>query len=129
MTTTPVRPRTGGDVIVGILVIVAAVIMFGDVVVATVVPVLLLGWTALVCGVVMVARTLLHIQAGVSWTVALGGVVLAVVGLFSIRNPGIGALTLTLLAGSLFLTCGHGWVKPLAARGWASRDAPGDHTG
>lgn len=106
MTSTLERRRTSGDIIVGILVIVAPVIMFGDVVLATVVSVLLLGWTALVSGIVVVARTLLDIRAGATWTVALGGVVLVVVGLFFIRNPGIGALTLTLLAGSLFLTSG-----------------------
>ncbi len=106
MTTTPARRRTTGDIVVGILVIVAAVVMFGDVVLATVISVRLLGWTALVCGIVMVARTLLAIRSGATWTVALGGVVLVVVGLFFLRNPGIGALTLTLLAGSLFLTSG-----------------------
>jgi membrane protein HdeD len=106
VTTTPARRRTGADIVVGILVIVAAVIMFGDVVLATVVSVLVLGWTALVSGIVIVARTLLDIRSGATWTVALGGVVLVVVGLFFIRNPGIGALTLTLLAGSLFLTSG-----------------------
>src|SRR3712207_9408072 len=35
-----------------------------------------------------------------------GGVVLAVLGLFLLRNPVVGALTLTLVAGALLLTTG-----------------------
>ncbi|TYP81154.1 DUF308 domain-containing protein [Blastococcus xanthinilyticus] len=117
MTTTLARRRTVGDVVVGVLLIVAAMVMFGDVVLATVVSTLLLGWTALVSGAVLVARTLLRMRSGASWTLTLGGVVLVVLGLYVIRNPGIGALTLTLVAGSLFLTSGlirmaSAWASP-----------------
>jgi membrane protein HdeD len=106
MTTTLERRRTGVDIVVGLLLIVAGVILLGNVVFATVVSVLLLGWTALISGVVLVVGTLLRIRSGASWTVALGGVVLVVLGLFILRNSAIGALTLTLLAGSMFLTTG-----------------------
>jgi membrane protein HdeD len=107
VTRTLARRRTGGDIIVGILLIVAAMVIFGDVVIATVVSVLLLGWCVLVAGVAMVGRMLLlDIRTSTSWTIAFGGVILVVLGLFFVRNPGIGALTLTLLAGSLFLTSG-----------------------
>ncbi|MFQ1002635.1 HdeD family acid-resistance protein [Modestobacter sp. SSW1-42] len=100
------RRRTGVDVVVGILMLIAGAILLGNVVFATVVSVLLLGWTALVSGVVLIVGTLLRLRSGASWTVALGGVVLAVLGLFILRNPAIGALTLTLLGGSMFLTTG-----------------------
>ena len=106
MTTTLERQRTGVDIAVGILLLIAGVILLGNVVFATVVSVLLLGWTALISGAVMVVGTLFRIRSGASWTVALGGVVLAVLGLFILRNPAIGALTLTLLGGAMFLTTG-----------------------
>jgi membrane protein HdeD len=106
VTTALEQRRTGGDIVVGILLVIAGIILLGNVVFATAVSVLLLGWTALISGMVLVIGTLLRIRSGASWAVALGGVVLAVLGLFILRNPAIGALTLTLLGGSLFLTTG-----------------------
>jgi membrane protein HdeD len=106
VTTTLESRRTGGDVAVGILLVIAGVILLGNVVFATVVSVLLLGWTALISGVVLVVGSLLRIRSGGSWAVALGGVVLGVLGLFILRNTAVGALTLTLLAGSMFLATG-----------------------
>ena len=106
MTTTLERRRTGGDIAVGVLLVIAGIILLGNVVFATVVSVLLTGWTALIAGLVLIAGTLLKIREGGSWVVAFGGVVLAVLGLFILRNTTIGALTLTLLAGSMFLATG-----------------------
>jgi membrane protein HdeD len=100
------RRRTGGDVAVGVLLVIAGVVLLGNVVFATVASVLLIGWTALIAGVVLVVGALLRIRSGGSWAVALGGVVLAVLGLFILRNTAIGALTLTLLAGCVFLSTG-----------------------
>ncbi len=106
MTMTMERRRTGVDIAVGVLLLIAGVILLGNVVFATVVSVLLLGWTALISGIALVLGTLLRLRSGASWTVAMGGVVLAVLGLFILRNAAIGALTLTLIAGSMFLTTG-----------------------
>lgn len=105
-TTTTERRRTGVDIAVGVLMLVAGIVLLGNVVVATVVSVLLLGWTALLAGLVLVVGTLLRMRSGASWTVALGGVVLAVLGLFILRNTAVGAVTLTLLGGSMFLATG-----------------------
>ncbi|MGY1673682.1 HdeD family acid-resistance protein [Geodermatophilus sp. SYSU D00710] len=106
MTTTFERRRTGGDIAIGVLLVIAGVILLGNVVLATVVSVVLIGWTALISGVVLVVGALFKIREGGSWAVALGGVVLAVLGLFILRNTTVGALTLTLLAGSMFLATG-----------------------
>jgi membrane protein HdeD len=100
------RRRTGVDLVVGILLILGALFLLGNVVLATALSVRVLGWTALVGGVVLLVRALVGARAGTSWPSALGGVVLAVLGLFMLRNPAIGALTLTLLTGSLLLTAG-----------------------
>jgi membrane protein HdeD len=100
------RRRTGWDVLVGVLLIFAGVFVLGDVVIATAISVLLLGWVAFFSGVGMLVGALVRIRSGGSWSAALGGAVLAVLGVFIMRNPVIGALALTLLAGSLFLTTG-----------------------
>ena len=98
------RSRTGVDLLLGILLMLGALFLLGNVVLATALSVRVLGWTALVGGVVLLVRALVGTRAGASWPSALGGVVLAVLGLFMLRNPAIGALTLTLLTGSLLLT-------------------------
>jgi membrane protein HdeD len=100
------RRRTGGDVVIGALLVLAALYVFGNVALATKISVLVLGWTALISGVAMVVGTLVRARSGASWSLALGGVVLAVFGLFLLRNLVAGALTLTLVAGALLLTTG-----------------------
>jgi uncharacterized membrane protein HdeD (DUF308 family) len=100
------RTRTGRDLAVGILLLLAASFLLANVVVATAVSVRVLGWTTLGCGVVLVVRALTGARSGSSWSAALGGIVLAVLGAFVLRNPVVGALTLTLLTGSLLLVTG-----------------------
>jgi uncharacterized membrane protein HdeD (DUF308 family) len=100
------RRRTGWDVIVGTLVILAGFIILGDTVLATEISVLLVGWTALFSGVVLLVGAFLRLTSSGFLSAALGGAVLAVLGLFVLRNPDVGALSLTLLAGSLFLASG-----------------------
>jgi uncharacterized membrane protein HdeD (DUF308 family) len=86
--------------------IIGGAVILGDVVPATVISVRLLGWVVLIVGTVELTGSLRRIRSGGSWSAVLGGVGLAVLGLFILRNPLIGALSLTLLAGSLFLTTG-----------------------
>lgn len=100
--------RTAGDIVAGILLLVAGVFILGNVTVATVVSVVLLGWTAVIAGAVLLASALWRIRSGGFWSTALGGAGLLVLGLFILRNPLIGALTFALLAGSTFLTTGLG---------------------
>lgn len=100
------RRRTGWDVILGILIVIAGFVVLGDVIVATKVSVLLLAWTALFSGIVLLVGSLFRIRSGGAWSAAIGGAVLAVLGVFMLRNPAIGAVTLTLLAGALFLAGG-----------------------
>ncbi|NEM06901.1 sulfate permease [Geodermatophilus normandii] len=92
--------------LLGILLMLGALFLLGNVVLATALSVLVLGWTALVGGVVLLVRALVDARTSTSWPTALGGVVLAVLGLFMLRNPAVGALTLTLLTGALLLTAG-----------------------
>ncbi|MGN8245902.1 HdeD family acid-resistance protein [Cellulomonas soli] len=100
------RRRTGWDVILGILIVIAGFVVLGDVIVATKVSVLLLAWTSLFSGIVLLVGSLFRIRSGGAWSAAIGGAVLSVLGVFMLRNPVIGAVTLTLLAGALFLAGG-----------------------
>ncbi|NLI17323.1 MAG: sulfate permease [Actinomycetales bacterium] len=98
--------RTAWDVILGILIVIGGFVLLGNVVFATAISVLLLGWIALLSGVVLLIGSLFRIRTGGFWSAALGGAILAVLGLFILRNPLIGAVSLTLMAGSLFLASG-----------------------
>jgi membrane protein HdeD len=100
------RVRSGWDIGLGILLIIGGAVIVGDVALATAISVRLIGWVVLIVGTVMVVGSLRRIRSGGPWSAVLGGVGLAVLGLFILRNPLIGALSLTLLAGSLFLTTG-----------------------
>lgn len=98
--------RTAWDVILGAVIIVGGIILLGNVVLATAVSVLLLGWIALASGVVLVVGSVFRIKSGGFWSAALGGAILVVLGLFVLRNPLIGAVSLTLMAGSMFFASG-----------------------
>jgi uncharacterized membrane protein HdeD (DUF308 family) len=115
------RRRTGWDVAMGVLVIIAGLVILGNVVFATVVSVLFIGWTAIIGGVVALVGAFTRLGKGGFWPIALGGGLLLVLGLMLVRRPDIGALALTLLAGALFLTGG-------ITRIVAAVENPGDRT-
>lgn len=100
------RRRTGWDVVLGTLLVVAGLIILAHTVLATAVSVLLLAWVALLSGIVAVVAAFFRIGKGGFWSTALSGALLVVLGLVFLRNPGAAALTLTLVAGSLFLAIG-----------------------
>lgn len=103
---TLVRRRSGWDIFFGIVLVVLGFVVLGDVVVATAVSVFFLGWTALISGIVLLVASLFRIKSGGFWSALLGGALLAVLGVVILRNPGVAVVTLTLLAGSLFLVGG-----------------------
>src|SRR5450759_2193156 len=69
----------------------------------TVVSVRFLGWAALIVGIAELLSALFRLRAGHFWSTALGGALLAVLGVLILRNTLAAALTLTLAAGALFL--------------------------
>lgn len=101
--------RTPWDVIVGVLLVFAGMLILGNVVIATVVSVWLMGWTTLLSGVVLFGGGLFRIRSGGAWSSILGGAMLVVLGLFLMRNITVGAVALTLAAGAMFL--GSGLVR------------------
>lgn len=106
METTLTAQRTKWDVILGVLVVIAGIVLLGNTVLATAISVLFLGWMALTSGIVIVIAALFRIRSGGVWSAILGGAMLIVLGLFILRNPLVGALTLTLIAGALFFSSG-----------------------
>ncbi|MGY1601430.1 DUF308 domain-containing protein [Geodermatophilus sp. SYSU D00815] len=100
------RRRTGWDVVMGVLAVLAGLVVFGNVVLATTVSVLFIGWFAVIGGLATLVGAFLRIGKGGFWPIAIGGGLLLVLGLMFVRRPGVGALALTLLAGALFLAGG-----------------------
>lgn len=100
------RRRSAWDVVLGILLVLVGAVILAHAVLATAVSVVLLGWLALTGGVITLVAAVLQIGRGGFWATALSGGLLVVLGLMVLRNPGAAALTLTLIAGSLFLAGG-----------------------
>ncbi len=118
-TTTPVHRRTAWDVILGLILVAAGLLLFGNAVFATALSVWIIGWTNLVSGVLLLIGSLFRIRSGGFFSAALGGAFLTVMGLFVLRNPLVGALALTLAAGVAFFASG------LTRLAWSFTDRQG----
>ena len=100
------RRRTGWDIVLGFLSVIAGGIALGHVALVGAISVLFLGWMILIGGVALAVNALVGWKdAGRRWDLAVGAL-LFLLGLGFVRNPGVGLLTLTLLAGSLLLVGG-----------------------
>ncbi len=110
-----VRSRTGWDIAIGALLVIGGLIVLGNAAFATTVSVLFLGWMLLLFGVLGLVGALFRIGKGGFWASALTGGLLTVLGLFFLNNTEVAAVTLTLVAGAIFLT--GGIVRLVAAGG------------
>jgi len=107
------RRRTGWDIAFGVLSVIAGIVALSHVALASAISVVFLGWTILFGGIVLAFHAVVGwSDAHRRWDLALGAL-LFLLGLGFLRNPGIGLLTLTLLAGSLLLV--GGFVRIIAA--------------
>ena len=100
------RSRTVGSSVAGALLVLIGLVILGNAVVATTISVRFLGWMLLLAGIVGLVAALVTSREGGSWSTAVGGSLLLVVGLMCLRNVEAAALTLTLIAGALFLLTG-----------------------
>lgn len=112
-TTTDSRGPGVVDVILGILITLAGLFVLGNVVLATALSVLVLGWLAIAGGLVGVVASFWRIGRGGFWLALISGILTFVLGLMLVRNPGVGLLSLTLVAGAVFL--GSGLMRLVAA--------------
>lgn len=100
------RRRTGWDVLFGVLSVIAGFIVLGHVALAGVISVLFTGWMLLIGGVVLVVGAVVNwSDPPRRWGLASGALI-GMLGFAFVNNPGIGLLTLTLLAGSLLFVGG-----------------------
>jgi uncharacterized membrane protein HdeD (DUF308 family) len=100
------RSRSGWDVALGILLVIAGIVILGNAAFATAVSIFFLGWMAVIGGVVALVASLFRIGRGGFWPALISGALLLVIGVVILRNPGLSVVTLTLLAGTLFLVGG-----------------------
>jgi uncharacterized membrane protein HdeD (DUF308 family) len=100
------RRRTGSDLVLGILSVIAGVIVLGHVAIAGLVSVIFLGWLLMIGGVVVAGAAIASWKTAGHWWGLVSGGLLVVLGLGFVRNPGVGLLALTLLAGSLLIVGG-----------------------
>jgi uncharacterized membrane protein HdeD (DUF308 family) len=105
--------RTGWDVALGAVVVIAGLCVLAHVAIATEVSVIFLGWFALIGGVATLLGAVFRMRRDGFWTTAVGGGLLTVLGLMLLRNPTAAAVALTLIAGALFLA--GGIVRIIAA--------------
>ncbi|WP_414637631.1 HdeD family acid-resistance protein [Actinomycetospora sp.] len=98
--------RSGWDIVLGIVLVVVGLVVLANAALATIVSIYFIGWAAVVGGIVMLVQAIVRRKAGSVWSYILGGAVLLVLGVFVLRNPASGLVTLTLLAGALFLVTG-----------------------
>lgn len=99
------RKRTGWDIALGLLSAVLGLVVLGNVALASAVSILFIGWLALIGGIATFVAALIKRGPGMGWAV-VGGLLMAILGFGFVRNPNVGLLTLTLLAGSMFLVGG-----------------------
>jgi uncharacterized membrane protein HdeD (DUF308 family) len=104
--------RTRWDIVFGLLLVIAGAVVLAHVALASLVSILFIGWMLVFSGVALAVTALVGWNSGHRWDLAAGAL-LVVMGIGFLRNPGVGLLVLTLLAGSL-LTVG-GIIRMVAA--------------
>ncbi|MGZ6884202.1 MAG: HdeD family acid-resistance protein [Nocardioidaceae bacterium] len=100
------RVRTNGDVVVGAVLFIIGLVLLANATFATTVSVLFLGWMVLAAGILGLVAALFSIGRAGFWSAAIGGTMLTVLGLVTLRHTDAAAVTLTLLAGAMFLVSG-----------------------
>lgn len=98
--------RTGWDVVIGALLALAGLVILAYAAFWTQVSVLFMGWMLVAIGLLALVASFFRIGKGGFWSAALTGGLLGVLGLFMLTNTEVAAVTLTLLAGMVFLAGG-----------------------
>src|SRR6476646_9053865 len=98
--------HTPWDLVIGGILVVLGFVILGEAVIATTVSLLFVGWMILIGGIVTLVGSLFQIGKGGFWIAALGGGLMTALGLMFLRHTDAAAVTLTLIAGTLFLMSG-----------------------
>lgn len=103
----PSTRHRGWEIALAVVLVVGGAFLLSNAVAATLLSIVLIGWTILAAGVLLIVRGVLRRESSaVFWSALLGGAILAVLGIVVLRNPVVGAATFTLLAGAMFLVVG-----------------------
>jgi uncharacterized membrane protein HdeD (DUF308 family) len=94
------------DLLLGVLLVLAGLVILGHTAVATTLSLMFVGWLLFSVGVVAIAVSLFSIGKDGFWTALLGGGLLTVLGVVFLRHTSAAAVTVTLVAGALFLVVG-----------------------
>lgn len=102
-TPTATRRPTLVDIILGVLVLIAGLIVLANATVASLFSVVMIGWLCLLSGILGVISAFMSRGSGVRWSNVVAGALLVVLGFMLLRHGAVGLVALTLLAGALFL--------------------------
>lgn len=105
MPAAPAR-RTAWTLILGVLMILLGVFVLGNTVVATAVSILVIGWIAIISGVVSLVGAFINRTGSRLWLGLISGVLLLVLGIMILRNPVVGAFGVTVVLGIVFFARG-----------------------
>jgi uncharacterized membrane protein HdeD (DUF308 family) len=100
------RGRTALDLALGALLVVVGLVILGHTAIATTLSLMFVGWLLFAVGVTAIAVSLFSIGKDGFWTALLGGGLMTVLGLVFLRHTSAAAVTVTLVAGALFLVVG-----------------------
>ena len=118
-----VRKHSTWFLVTGIILIIIGFIAIGSTVVMTMVSMLFLGWLLLFAGLFEVIHGFARRQWSGFFINLLGGILYAVAGFIILDNPGLAAITLTLLIAAILIAAGTfrlviGFSTQLRHRGW-----------
>lgn len=94
------------DLLLGGLLVLVGLVILGHTAIATTLSLMFVGWLLFAVGVVTIAVALFSIGKDGFGTALLGGGLMTVLGVVFLRHTSAAALTVTLVAGSLFLVVG-----------------------
>jgi len=94
------------DLVLGGLLFLGGLFVLANAAFATAASVVFVGWILLIGGILALIGSLFRIGRGGFWSMALTGALLAVLGLVFLRHTGAAVVTLTLVAGVIFLVSG-----------------------
>jgi uncharacterized membrane protein HdeD (DUF308 family) len=97
--------KWGWILAIGLILVLLGTVALGDTLAVTFVSVFLLGWLLIASGIVHVVHLIRHTEIRSFWHI-VGAILDFIAGFYLIANPGLGALTLTLVLAGFFLVSG-----------------------
>jgi len=118
-----VRKHSTWFMVMGVALIVIGCLAIGSAAIATLVSMIILGWLLLIAGIFEIVHGFARRRWSGFFVNLLGGALYAMAGFIILLNPGLAAVTLTLMIAVLFFVTGLIRIAialstPLQHRGW-----------